>query len=81
MLPELLKAEIRLRKYLHPRRKRLSTGTGGRGHRHLGGNRRRALAKAILRPIGSRHPNPKAAELELRLEEADLTVWELAHKG
>ncbi|STP17606.1 L-tartrate dehydratase subunit alpha [Escherichia coli] len=25
--------------------------------------------KAILRPIGSRHPNPKAAELELRLEE------------
>lgn len=31
-------------KYLHPRRKRLSTGTGGRGHRHLGGNRRRTLA-------------------------------------
>ncbi len=25
--------------------------------------------KAILRPIGSRHRNPKAAELELRLEE------------
>ena len=25
--------------------------------------------KAVLRPIGSRHPNPKAAELELRLEE------------
>ena len=25
--------------------------------------------KAILRPIGTRHPNPKAAELELRLEE------------
>ncbi|HBK1002042.1 TPA: fumarate hydratase, partial [Escherichia coli] len=25
--------------------------------------------KAILRPIGSRHPNPKAAELEVRLEE------------
>lgn len=25
--------------------------------------------KAILRPIGSRHPNPKAAELELRPEE------------
>ncbi|HCO16310.1 MAG TPA: L(+)-tartrate dehydratase subunit alpha, partial [Shigella sp.] len=25
--------------------------------------------KAIVRPIGSRHPNPKAAELELRLEE------------
>ncbi|KAB2363741.1 L(+)-tartrate dehydratase subunit alpha, partial [Escherichia coli] len=25
--------------------------------------------KAILRPIGSRHPNPDAAELELRLEE------------
>ena len=25
--------------------------------------------KAILRPIGSRPPNPKAAELELRLEE------------
>ncbi len=24
--------------------KRLSTGTGGRGHRHLGGNRRRTLA-------------------------------------
>lgn len=27
------------------------------------------LRKAILRPIGTRHPNPKAAELELRLEE------------
>lgn len=38
------RGEIRLRKYLHPRRKRLSTGTGGRGHRHLGGNRRRTLA-------------------------------------
>ncbi len=25
--------------------------------------------KAILRPIGSRHPNPKAAELEVRTEE------------
>lgn len=25
--------------------------------------------KAVLRPIGSRHPNPKAAELELRTEE------------
>lgn len=37
------RGEIRLRKYLHPRRKRLSTGTGRRGHRHLGGNRRYAL--------------------------------------
>ncbi|XPE60531.1 hypothetical protein ACNKHT_20020 [Shigella flexneri] len=35
---------------------------------YLGGNRRRALAKSDLRPIGSRHPNPKAAELELRLK-------------
>ncbi len=35
---------------LHPRRKRLSTGTGGRGHRHLGGNRRRALAKSHFAP-------------------------------
>ena len=38
------RSEIRLRKYLHPRRKRLSAGTGGRWHRYLGGNRRSALA-------------------------------------
>lgn len=37
-------SEIRLRKYLHPRRKRLSAGTCGRWHRYLGGNRRSALA-------------------------------------
>lgn len=36
--------------------------------------------KAILRPIGSRHPNPKAAELELRPKK-DSTVWGLVHKG
>ena len=38
------RSEIRLRKYLHPRRKRLSAGTCGRWHRYLGGNRRSALA-------------------------------------
>ncbi len=36
--------------------------------------------KAILRPIGSRHPNPKAAELEVRRKK-DSTVWGLVHKG
>ena len=36
--------------------------------------------KAILRPIGSRHPNPKAAELELRLEEG-LNRLEIGPQG
>lgn len=37
--------------------------------------------KAILRPIGSRHPNPKAAELELRLEEGLNRLGIVVHKG
>ncbi|XPE51311.1 fumarate hydratase [Shigella flexneri] len=37
--------------------------------------------KAILRPIGSRHPNPKAAELEGRLEEGLNRLGMSADKG
>lgn len=36
--------------------------------------------KAILRPIGSRHPNPKRQSWSYARKK-DSTVWELAHKG